>query len=134
MFNSHRDAIVFCWNQTYSSLVFWEEECCPGDGFFFFLENCQMCLNMCVSSFYCTRLDTGKTLLRKVTLERIRVFKSMAFPLKDRCPLESCCVCFSIFCKQLIQLNVLIVFRLSVKNTPSILIISFICMFLIFLT
>ena len=87
-----------------------------------------MCLNMCVSSFCCIGLGIRNTLLRKVTLEKICVFKSMAFPLKDKCLLESCCVCFSIPCIQLFQLLVLVVFRSSVKSTPTILIISFVCM------
>ena len=124
--------MIFCFNQTYSSLVFWRKSVALAMGSF--LENCYMCLNICVSSCCCTRLGIGSILLRKVTFERIIIFKSLTFLLKDRCRLESCSVCFSIFCKQLFQLNVLIVFRLSVKNRSSILIMPFICMFLIFLS
>lgn len=90
-----------------------------------FLENCHTCLNMCVSSCCCIGLGIGNTLLRKVTLERISVFKSIAFLLKNMCLREICCICFSIFCTQLLQLIVFVVFRLSVKNKPSILIVFF---------
>ena len=75
-----------------------------------FLENCHKCLNIRVSSFCCIEVGIGNTLLRKVTLEKISVFKSIAFPLKDRCLREICCICFSIFCKQLLRSIVLVVF------------------------
>ena len=96
------------------------------------LENCYMCLNICDSIFCCMIFGIGKTLLRKVTLERIMVVGSIAFPLKDKCLLGNCCVCFSISWVQLFQLRVFVVFKSSVKIIPRILIMSFICMFWIF--
>ena len=60
------------------------------------LWNCQICLKMMLSIFCFNVVEIGKTLLKKVILDKIKEFRSMAFPLKDRCRLESCCVCFSI--------------------------------------
>lgn len=62
-----------------------------------FLVNCHKCSNICFSNCFCISLLIGKTLVRNVTLGNIREFKSMAFPLKDRCLLENCCICVSIF-------------------------------------
>ena len=59
------------------------------------LWNCHICLKM-FSVFCCNVAGIGKTLLKKVTLDKIRELKSMAFPLKERCCQESCCVIFSI--------------------------------------
>ena len=97
------------------------------------LENCQVCLKMYVSSCCCIELGIGEKLLKKVTLDRSHVFKSVAFPLNEKCLLDIGCTCFSISSKQLFQLNVLVVFKSVVKNTPNILVISLICVFLIYI-
>ena len=62
----------------------------------FVLWNCQIYLKMMLSIFCCNVVEIGKTLLKKVILDKIKEFRRMAFPLKDRCRQESYCVCFSI--------------------------------------
>ena len=58
-----------------------------------------------LSIFCCNVVEIGKTLLKKVILDKIKEFRSMAFPLKDRCRLESCCVCFSIWRRHIPVVN-----------------------------
>ena len=48
-------------------------------------------------TFYCSKvIGIGKTLLKKVNFDEITKLGSMAFPLRERCRLESCFVSFSI--------------------------------------
>ena len=68
------------------------------------LWNCHICLKMAFSIFCCNVVGIGKTLLKKVTLDKIRELRSIGFPLKERCRLESCCVCFSIGVRHQFQL------------------------------
>ena len=58
------------------------------------LWNCQICLKIMFSTPGCKVIVIGKTLLKKVSLDKIRELRSMAFPLKERYRLESCCVFF----------------------------------------
>ena len=91
-------------------------------------------LKILVSICFSTQFGIGNMLLRKVTLERISVFNNIAFPLRERCLLESYCNYFSKFDVHNSQLKVLVFYRSFVKYIPSILMESFwlvICMFFI---
>ena len=60
-----------------------------------FVVNGQMFLNIFVSIWVSIWLGIGITLLRNVILERVIVFNEIAFPLRKRCLLDSCCNCLS---------------------------------------
>ena len=68
------------------------------------LWNCHIYLKMMFSIFCWNVAVIGKTLLKMVTLDKIRELRSMVFPLKERCRLESCCICFLILVRHLSQL------------------------------
>ena len=70
----------------------------------FFVVNGQMFLTFFISIWVSIWLGIGITLLRKVILERVIVFNEIAFPLRKRCLLNSCCNCLSkmfVHCSQL---------------------------------
>ena len=94
-----------------------------------------MCLKMVVYICCCVLVGIGKILIRKVTLERMSVFESVTFPLREICLQESCCNCFSKCDWYNSHLYVLAFCRSLVKYMPSILTKFFellICRFLIF--
>ena len=89
-----RIAKLWCWRQS-NPIPPW----CFGSNSVFLaigsvLWNCHMCLKIMLSIFCCNVVGIEKTLLKKVTLSKIKEFRSMVFPLKERCRLESCCVFF----------------------------------------
>ena len=53
------------------------------------VENCQICLKIFDSICFKKYVAIGKTLLKKVIFESIKVFNNIAFPFRDRCLLES---------------------------------------------
>ena len=57
------------------------------------------------STLRCKVIVIGKTLLKKVSLDKIRELRSMAFPLKERYRLESCVFFFSFSSESIAVVN-----------------------------
>ena len=101
------------------------------------LKNYQIFWKIYLSNCSCICFGIGKTLLKKVTLDMVIVFKSFPFPLRYTCLLDKFFICFSISNKHSFQLYLLVSWRSLLKWIPSIFTNSYgflICMCWIFLS
>ena len=82
MFNTHSHTMILAWISPIPPWLLVRSIVFLATGFF--RRNCQICLKICVSNCCFIGFRMGKKLLKKVTLVRVTVFKSIAFPLKKR--------------------------------------------------
>ena len=83
MFNTHSHTMILAWISPIPPWLLGRSVVFLAIGSF--RRNCQICLMICVSDCRFIGFRMGETLLKKVTLVRVIVFKSIAFPLKKRC-------------------------------------------------
>ena len=70
-------------------------------------------------------MSRGKMLLRNDVFESMSVFANINFPLRDRILGESLFICFSILSMVVCQFILFAYCKFSLKDIPSILIVSF---------